>query len=200
MDRRYKIILIAAGIIVLIGILALLLRPRNGVQDLSSNTNQAGGVTPTGELSRSGSAVNGGSETPDTTPPPAPPADVAVRQIAMTFAERYGTFSSEGNFVNVTDLYPIVTQRYQQELERFVARERAKPVAAFGATTTTAIATTAELTPTDAPTHAKVRVSTQRTTEGGGTSKTYTQVLVMELEKSSAGWLVDQASWEAASQ
>lgn len=200
MERRYKIILIVAIIVVLIGILALLFRPSSEVRDLNNNTNQIGGGTPTGELSRSGAVVNGGSELPDITPPPAPPADIAVRQISMTFAERYGTFSSEGNFVNVTDIYPLVTQRYRQELEKFVARERAKPAAAFGATTTTVITTTAELTPKDAPTHAKARVSTQRTAEGGGTSKTYAQILVIELENSSAGWLVDQATWELPSQ
>lgn len=197
MEQRKKIILVIAAVLVLIGILAVLLRPRRAAGPLESLP--AGPLTPSsaGALTRSGGLTNAAPTNEPVLPPPPPPAETAVRQIAMTFAERYGSFSSEGDFVNLTDLFPLLTERYQRSTEVELARLRQQPRSAeFFSTTTVVVKVDVDLPSGETSQRATARVLTQRTeVRGGGVPRTYGQTLTVPLVKITDGWRVDGATW-----
>ena len=202
MERRTKVILGIAAALFLIGILFILFR--------SSSSGPTGApspesVTPSktgGGLSRSGTLTPSSSGGGVVNAPAVPPApEVAVRQLAITFAERYGSFSSEGNYVNITDLFPLMTERYQRALETFVRQQRAAPSTGFQSTTSTILTTSVRLPATDAnaATQATAMVTAQRTTvTGSGPSTVTAQDLELTLLKTSDGWRVDGATWKAS--
>lgn len=197
MDRRKKIILIIAAVLVLIGILAVLLRPKRAAGP--SESSPAGTLTsaPTGALTRAGGLTNTPAVNAPELPPPPPPAEAAVRQVAMTFAERYGSYSSEGVFVNIVDLLPLMTERYQRATEQELARLRQQPRAAeFSSTTTVVMKIEVDLPSGEASRQATARVLTQRTDVRSGVApRTYGQTLTVPLVKISEGWRVDGATW-----
>jgi hypothetical protein len=199
MDRK-KIILIVAAVLVLIGILALLLRPKRAPETTESSPVGALTAAPSGALARSGGLTNVAPVNEPVLPPPPPPTETAVRQVAMTFAERYGSFSNEGNFVNISDLFPLMTERYQRAQEAELARLRQQPrPAEFSSTTTIVMKADVDLPSGEASKSAIARVLTQRTeVRSGATPKTYGQTLTVQLVKISDGWRVDGATWEPA--
>ncbi|MDP3770958.1 MAG: hypothetical protein Q8R16_01505, partial [bacterium] len=148
MDNRKKTIFIIAAILVLVGVLAFFLRSGNEGPTVTPSAAGEPVSGPAGTLTRSGGLAGsgGGASVAPSEPLPAPPASVAVRQIAMTFAERFGSFSSEGEYVNLTDLYPLMTERYQRQTEAEVVRLRQRPRAtAFASTSTVVINTDVDL-------------------------------------------------------
>lgn len=200
MDRRKKTILIIAAILVLIGIVAFFLRSKNEGPVGTPSAVDGSPVGSAGTLTRSGGVTGSGGVAPvvPAEPLPAPPASVAVRQVAMTFAERFGSFSSEGEYVNLTDLYPILTERYQRQTETEVARLRARPRAdEFTATSTVVINADVDLPSGETSTSATARVTTQRTAVSGAQApRTYGQDITVKLLKVGDEWRVDGATWE----
>ncbi|MDO8621641.1 MAG: hypothetical protein Q7R80_00200, partial [bacterium] len=122
-------------------------------------------------------------------------------QIAMTFTERFGSFSSEGEYVNLTDLYPLMTERYQRQTEAEVARLRARPPATvFAATSTVVMNTDVDLPNGETSTSATARVMTQRTAvESTQAPRTYGQEITVKLLKVGEEWKVDGATWGSTS-
>lgn len=123
--------------------------------------------------------------------------EVTIIRLANLFAERYGSYSSEAGFQNITDLKIYMTKKMQAISDSFVASQKSQTSAGtFYSTTTNALSTTvSSLTKVKAT----VRVSTQRRETGAninGTS-TYYQVLVLDFAKDGENWLVDNASWQA---
>lgn len=198
MDRRKKIILIIAAVLVLIGLLAVLLRPKRAAGPSESSPVESLTPSSAGALTRSGGLVAAAPTSEPVLPPPPPPAETAVRQVAMTFAERYGSFSSEGDFVNLTDLFPLMTERYQRATETELARLRSQPRSAeFSSTTTVVVKVDVNLPSGEGSREATARVLTQRTeVRGGAAPRTYGQTLSVQLVKISEGWRVDGAKWE----
>ena len=107
------LILILGGVLAIAGIVFFFLPkggvPGTGEEPVLINRAQDNGGTP----------VDNGLPEPDpgkTEPVPAPQASPEektreiVRQLAMAFAERFGSFSNLGNFENITYLYPAMTQ------------------------------------------------------------------------------------------
>ncbi|MBI4434764.1 hypothetical protein HY635_03035 [Candidatus Uhrbacteria bacterium] len=198
MDRRKRTILIVAVALVVIGILAFLLRPKRDSESPASSPAGALTSSSSGALTRAGGLTNTPVLDAPEPPPPPPPAETAVRQVAMTFAERYGSYSSEGDFVNVTDLFPIMTERYQRATERELIRLRQQPRASeFSSTTTVVVKVDVDLPDGESSREATARVLTQRTdVRGGVTPRTYGQTLTVQLLKISEGWRADSAKWQ----
>ena len=198
-DQRKRIILIAVVVLVVLGVLALLLRPKRAPESPASAPTGSLTFAPTGALTRSGGLTNvAGTNAPEPPPPP-PPTEAAVRQLAMTFAERYGSYSSEGDFVNLSDLFPLMTERYQRAMEQELVRLRQQPrAAAFSSTTTVVMNVDVEIPSGETSRTATARVLTQRTDVKGGTApRTYGQTLTVQLLKISEGWRVDSAKWSS---
>ncbi|HJV33337.1 MAG TPA: hypothetical protein VJ694_04900, partial [Patescibacteria group bacterium] len=52
---------------------------------------------------------------------PASPGATGSRQMAELFAERYGSYSNQGDYQNLRDLLPVMTERYRKATEAFLA-------------------------------------------------------------------------------
>ncbi|MBI4142993.1 hypothetical protein HY480_03910 [Candidatus Uhrbacteria bacterium] len=194
MDQRKKIIMIVVGVLVLVAFLFLWLRGRDRGEAVPTPTTSGGvGAVNAGALVRSGGV---GDVSLSVASPPPPPADVAVQQLAATFAERYGSFSAEGNFVNITDLYPLATERYRRTLEQVVARGRASAKGGDSVATTTQVIAVRATIAADGDT-ASASVSTQRSeARYGRTTRTYPQRLTMQFIRTGDAWRVDGATWD----
>ncbi|MDO8425194.1 MAG: hypothetical protein Q7T01_01620 [bacterium] len=194
-DRTKRFLLLGIGIIVLIAVVLLLLRRGDAPVSVTTPSDdaaaQAQPVVGTDGLTGAGTVVV----------PARPSEATAVRQVARTFAERLGSFSSEGDFVNLEDLYPLMTDAYRRDRQQYVAAQRAQRSAAAAvassAVTTVVLQIAVELPEGDDSSTARAAVGTQRTTdEFGKPPRTSTQDLDLELEKAGDRWLVSSAVWK----
>src|SRR5690349_18870190 len=64
---------------------------------------------------------------------PAPQAQgaTAARQMAELFAERYGSYSNQGDYQNLRDLLPVMTVSYRQSTEAFLETAPSAPPAQY---------------------------------------------------------------------
>lgn len=193
MERRTKlIILVVIAVAVILGLILLALAPRPAPRPQPTPT-PAGDTIP----------VVGGSPLPDFSPGPAPggspvtrePATQATLQaLAVTFAERYGSYSSDSRLENLRQLKPLATAEWYAQAE---AKLRATlPTSGFYGVTTRALS--AQIIALDEQeTEAQVVVQTQRSeTRGGVAAQQFYQPLAMTLVKHGQGWRVRQADWQ----
>ncbi len=183
MSRRTKIIIVVViGVVLLLIVVLLALAPRRLIRPV---TNQP--------------AATGGSPAPSPAValPPAAPVTKEPRTqstleaVAITFAERYGSYSSERQPDYLATLSPLMT-------ERFAARVKlALPAGTefYGISTKALSAQIIALTETE--TEAQVVVQTQRTEARGGSAAAPTyQKITLTLVKAGLGWQVDRADWQ----
>jgi len=119
-------------------------------------------------------------------------------KIAMSFAERFGSFSNQSNYGNFTDLKILMTSEMKSWSDKYVEELKKKPQSSnvyYGVTTqalTYEVESFSEMGGT-----AVISVTTQRreSTEkiNGGTA--YNQNLTLTLENVNGDWLFDKAVW-----
>ena len=169
----------------------------NPPANVAVNTNK-----PRGGLLNNASVTINNSPTPEpVVPAPVPKAvdsSAAIKRLASAFAERYGSFSSLGDYENQTDLMPLMSDAYATRTDATVAALRAKPTATeyFG-TTTRAINAKLESLDEDGG-NAVVMVKTQRQAsmaDGTAPKVTYQDILVTFVKENGA-WKVDSAKWQ----
>jgi hypothetical protein len=109
MDRRAKFIFLFTGGVIAIAAIAVFIfwpsKPPAPAANANANTN-AGALTPSANVNGSVN-VNAPSA-----PRPTSDAEKAASEpktIAVTFAERFDSYSSQSNLKNLTDLAPLVT-------------------------------------------------------------------------------------------
>ncbi|HTM69013.1 MAG TPA: hypothetical protein VL426_07010 [Candidatus Binatia bacterium] len=203
MSRRTKII-IAVVVILLLLLLGwlLLLRPRSAPL-LPDELNQNGVIVNRAGLGVNYSVGTGNTNTTAPAPAPAPPPKKAdernnLRATAKSFAELFGSFSTEGNYQNIVDAEFYMTPALKAWADSYVAEQRAKPPAAnFFGTTTRALSV--DITAYDqAAGTASVTVKTQRRETGstGGAAVVYYQDLKLEFVKAGDAWKVNTATWQ----
>jgi hypothetical protein len=206
MSRRSKILIgIAVAIIVLL-LLALFLLPRQAAREtvdvlptgttetptgLPGSLDPNRGSTATGDQAATGTAETGA---------PAEPLDdtSALKRFASAFAERFGSFSNQTDFVNITDLKGFMTANFQEWADDYVADARAQGADTTVHTGTTTRALMAEVLAFDEDAGtATVRVNTQRRKDASGTEpgRVYYQGIDIELVKVSGEWKADSATW-----
>lgn len=199
MSRRTKII-IALIILALIAlVLWLALRPR---PTAPAPSNQAANVNVNApkQLPASGSILNVNSEQPvvNQVPPPPPDPLLALKQLARTFAERYGSFSNQGFFENQTDLEPFMSASYAAVTEERISKELAKPRPdEYHGFTTRALNVTVDSVDESAG-QAVLTVKTQRqefSTPTGDGVVTY-QDITLGFVKEEGEWRLDSAKWQ----
>ena len=129
-------------------------------------------------------------------PPAEEPAPAAVegRQVAELFAERYGSYSNQGEYQNLRDLLPVMTTRYRSETEAFL--EDAAPVAGqpYEGVTSRKVSTSVRAMTAGSAVIA-VMLQQEKSSSTGGPVVGY-RSLRMELVKVGDVWLVDRATWE----
>jgi hypothetical protein len=116
----------------------------------------------------------------------------------MAFTERFGSFSNQTDFVNITDLKSAMTSSMAAWADKFIADAREQGTSTvYSGTTTRALTPTVEAFDEKAGT-ATVRVGTQRRQDASGTvaGEVYYQDIVLELIKVNGEWKVDSAEWQ----
>lgn len=189
MTRRNKIIIVVAVVLAVLAIVLLVLSlgkkeaPTNQNQGL---TNQAGRAA----LPNLNTNVN-----LPATPQSAKEQSSLLAQ-AITFAEKYGSFSNQAGFENLNDLKVMMTQNFVSQTEKYIADSLAKVSdTTYHGFTTKAISTQIKSQDT---TLAQVMVMTQRS-EFLGTNpepRVFYQNILLNFVNSGGAWKVDDARWQ----
>lgn len=118
----------------------------------------------------------------------------ALRVAARDFAERYGSYSSDGNSANLEALLPVMSDSFRSQTETVIAKNRALPPGGFVGVTTRALSARPSGTiSADAP--ARVIVSTQRTENSGGKITVSYRDLELTFRYIQGVWKADGAVW-----
>lgn len=118
---------------------------------------------------------------------------LGVKQLAMAFAERYGSYSSDVPVKNIDDLKPYMTDRLTSELTSASAAYAAATTTIFTGYTTKALST--QLTGVS-DSNVGVIVKVQRTQTIGSTEKVYYASLKLTAVKAGDEWKIDAAAWQ----
>ena len=188
--NKKLIALIISGLLIIALIIYFIFIFDFNKTDSPQDGNQAGQEAPPVIVDSTGIAV--------------PPRDVATQQkdqvakLAISFAERYGSSSSQSDFSNLSDLELFMTPELQASTKEFVTTEQAKPVTTldYSGVTTKAIVPTFTSFDDEAGT-AAVTVSTKRQEESAtGEMSTYNQNLFLTMRKINDEWKVNTVAWE----
>jgi len=142
------------------------------------------------------------SATATTNPlPPATPEEkksAEAKLVALTFVERFGTFSNDSADFNVSALKPMVTDALNTWLNNtYLPQQQALYSQDKGFYRLTAIAPVADVLE-ERDGFVKFEVSAQRVeTKGPDSEKKFLQNIIVELVKSNNDWLVNSAYWQA---
>jgi len=116
---------------------------------------------------------------------------------AMSFAERFGSFSNQSNYGNFTDLKIFMTDNMSTWADEYVAElKNQKSASSYYGIETTAL--TYEIKKfDDSAGQAEITISTQRqeSTEKINGGQSYVQNLDLNLVKVNGDWLFDKAYW-----
>ncbi|MEK7105321.1 MAG: hypothetical protein AAB865_01405 [Patescibacteria group bacterium] len=181
--------LLIAGILVIIAIILILFFwPRD---------NQTPTPTPTANQQTNTAVTNTAPTTPPRIITPEEKAEASAATVAKIFVERFGSYSSESEAVNLEDLLPLATASYALDLQQQIDRLRAAgPSADYYGVSTRVISTTS--VSLDEPAgRATFDVVTQREEARGSVGNTSVryQTIQIQLKEIEEAWLVDGASW-----
>lgn len=117
---------------------------------------------------------------------------------SMSFAERFGSFSSQSNYGNFTDLKMFMTSNMQTWVDEYIVELKSQKSASsyYGLTTK---ALTYEVKKFDDKAgQAEITIGTQRreSTEEINGGQSYIQNLDLSLVKVNGDWLFDRAYWQ----
>lgn len=122
-----------------------------------------------------------------------------LSRLASAFAERFGSYSNQSNFENITDLEVFMTAKMQAWAHDFIEKMRAeKPDTSIYWGITTRALKTEVLNFDENLGRAEILVSTQRREAVGTTTnaKVYYQDIVLKFAKEEGAWKVDEAAWK----
>jgi hypothetical protein len=122
-----------------------------------------------------------------------------VARAATSFAERFGTYSNQANYRNITEAKIFMTARMQNWADSYLAQLRAASSTAsvyYGITTR---AVSKELNDFDPEGGSAIILVHTRRQEANGSmdnfGKSFNQDITIKLIKSANTWLVDSAVW-----
>jgi len=196
MSRRSKIIIAVIAIVVVLLIVAgliwwLIMRPQLDREAVNANQ---GLQIPAGLPNTPPGSVN----TPEALLGE-PELEAGLKAIALTFAERFGSYSNQGNFSNLDDLIDLMTVRMKAWSDNYIATNKLLPgddPDYYGVTTK---ALSVQILNFDKSLgRSEVTVSTQRQEARGNTinPRIFYQDLNLDLVDSGDGWKVDRAEWQ----
>lgn len=129
----------------------------------------------------------------EVTTPPVENVDTSLQSLAMTFAERYGSYSTESDFANLKDVLVLMSAALRASTENFIATAKASNE--YYGVTTNVLSITVTSSTADAGT---VEVSTQRNESKGSpqASEISYQKLLLNCVKEGGVWKVNSATWQ----
>lgn len=196
MSRRNKIIIITMAVIVvvLLIIIALLWWLNNRQEPIEVvNTNE--GIQIPVTLPSASAGLTASEESPVKQPD----LEADLKAIATTFAERFGSYSNEGNFSNLDALRDIMTIKMKTWADNYKitkGQEITDNPVYYGITTQ---ALSADIIDFDELLgRAGIMVTTQRREARGSTinPRVFYQNIKLQLVKTGEGWKVDIAEWQ----
>jgi hypothetical protein len=195
MTKRDKII-IAVLIVLVILIIALVVwwLLRSKTQPVPSgqiNTNQ--GLNIPEELPSASLGVSDVSEPLIDEPE----LEAGLKAIAFAFAERFGSYSNEGNYNNIESVNNLMTVRMKAWVDNYRLQQSKLPQdSTYYGVTTKALSININ-TFDETSGRSEIIVSTQRQESRGDTQnpKVYYQDLKLDLVKTGEGWKIDVAQW-----
>lgn len=197
MSRRLLLLIASALVIALLGLGAFFI-----FRQPQTNTN-ASTNTSTGALPNVNTVVLNTNQTTNvnsaTTSSPTD-ARTTVQNLAKNFASIYGSFSTQNNFQNITDMYFYMAPALRAQQESFVAAEQAKRTdTSLYSGTSSEPRTTEVLAFDETEGTAEIRVTLQRTETAGNTSEptTYFQPITLSFQRLADGWKVARIAWGA---
>lgn len=123
-----------------------------------------------------------------------------LKRLAASFAERYGSYSNQSNYQNMSDLKIFMTDRFKKSTDDFIAQMIAKKIdkTIYYGITTKAISPIVNEFDNEKGL-AKITVTTQRresiaTTEN---ANGFPQAVTISFKKDGKAWKVDDAVWQA---
>ncbi len=199
MSRRTKILI--AIILIILVVLALLywlfLRPTHFPSPVTPSPAANTNVAPEPPLALP--AVNAlPAEMPKISDEEKLRSDLS--RLAAAFAERFGSYSNQGNFENLLDLKPLMTVRMQTWTDDFIAKSKDNQgdTSVYFGVTTKAISTNI-VSLNEESGQAEVMVRTQKREASGSMTENvriYYQDLGLVFLKTADGWKVDEAVWK----
>jgi len=124
--------------------------------------------------------------------------ETALMRMAAAFAERFGSFSNQSNYGNISDLKIFMSAKMRDWADDFVAREKQKnaETAVYSGVTTKALYQ--EVKEFDEPGgRAEISVKTQRREITGDIeAAAFYQDIAIKFVKEKGEWKVDSAEWQ----
>lgn len=190
-DRKRIIIIAIVVILVVLLLIALVWWLINRQQERLPEPPSTGGNQPRQEIVDQMSQL----------PPPSPermsaedsyPLD--LKQLAFSFAERYGSYSNQGGYKNLADLKSLMTSKMINQVDDFTTETRLSGGDYEGYDTRALTSEFLEFSET----RAKVSVGTQRFHYQGDSAnpEIFYQDLTLYLVKAGNDWKIDEAYWE----
>lgn len=127
-------------------------------------------------------------------------AKTKAKQLAISFVEKFGSFSNQSNFQNLEELKPLMTFGMQSRVDGTIKNGQNQNSGAAGAyySQVTRAFSAQELSYNEEKGEVEFLVKCQRGETRGNqySSKTYYQDIKIELQKVGEEWLVDKAEWQ----
>lgn len=133
---------------------------------------------------------------------PTQEADPRVRadliSFALPFAERFGSYSNQASYENLSDLLGFMTESMQVWAREKIASAKEEPLPTIYKGVTTKALSNTVVSIDEKKGKAEIRVTTQRKELIGSSTnfKVYNQDLVLSFIKEDSVWLVDSAVWK----
>lgn len=179
MTRKTEITLSVLVLLVLALVLFLLFRTQS---------------TPKTDVTDGPSTTATTDTTTDTTTTPPAPQHATAPTVARIFVERFGSYSTDVDYANVTDVLPVVTDTLAARLQDIAEKARKTGDGDYYGVSTNVIKITTNST---SDTAATVTVKTQREEAFGtpGNTTVRYQDIRVEFVKSGEDWLVNDFTW-----
>lgn len=203
MTLRVKIVLIAilsvVGLIILFSAITVVRYVRGKQESLPVTQDEqqgAEGLNNQGQTQSQTTSGQGAQQKPPT-PPPAEPGDEII-SLVLPFVERFGSYSNQGNFENLSDLLPFMGSSMKNWAQKQISEQANKPFQELyrGVTTKALSYTMKDYKPEQG--RAEILVATQRKELIGSTvnARVYNQDVIVKLVKDDGAWVVDSAYWQ----
>jgi hypothetical protein len=119
-----------------------------------------------------------------------------VLNLSILFAERFGSFSNQGDFQNIKDVMPLMTSSLQDWAEGYIAQNQGVDSGAIYAGTSTKVVSPTIKSIDLTAGRAEINIDTQRIeTRTGEEERIYFQTINVVLLKVGNDWLIDSAKW-----
>lgn len=199
MERRTKIIIAVAVVFAVLLIAMVALAPFIKKFGVGVNTNNTNIFTNT-NTTKSEFAENKNiqADTREEVLTKDPSSQSVLIAIAKTFAEKFGSFSSQGNFENLQDAKYFMTPRMIDWTNQYIEKNKKIQNTVFYGVTTKSLKEEI-ITLSDDEESAQVLVSTQQEefgSEVASRGKIIYKRLMLDFKKVNNSWKVDSAQWQ----